>query len=189
MKNAVFKKVISLEEAKALLEQLRQSRGCPSGFPALDKLSGGLVQDGVTLVAGRPAMGRTACVMNMVGRLSRQQEGTILVFSPQFWGKELAMLLLGIVMETDPEEVFDGNLPSDEIVARFSDYYESKKSNIKLDTTGYLSLDEIWEFCGAAFFEKDQKMIINHITFNAKAVKQIIFLCKVLHLCNPQLHF
>lgn len=32
-----------------------------------------------------------------------------------------------------------------------------------------LSLDEIWEFCGAAFFEKDQKMIINHITFNPDA--------------------
>lgn len=145
MNNTVFKKVISLEEAKALLEQLRQSRGCPSGFPALDKLSGGLVQDGVTLVAGRPAMGRTACVMNMVGRLSRRQEGTILVFSPRFWVKELAMLLLGIVMETNPEEFFDSKLSPEEIVARFSDYYEAKKSNIKLDTISYLSLDEIWE--------------------------------------------
>ena len=77
-----FKKVIDFDEAKQLIEHMRQNRGFPSGYKDWDDLSGGLIRDGVTLIAARPAMGKTALALNVVSRLSKRLDGTILIFSP-----------------------------------------------------------------------------------------------------------
>ena len=55
-----------------------------SGYQILDTLTGGFIRGGVTLIASRPAVGKSSLVLNMVSRLSRQMTGSILVFSPRF---------------------------------------------------------------------------------------------------------
>ena len=91
---AVFRKVIDFDEAKQLIEQMRHDRGYPSGYRDLDKLCGGLVKDGVTLIAARPAVGKTSLVLNIVSRLSKQLDGTILIFSPNLRSREITIRLL-----------------------------------------------------------------------------------------------
>jgi replicative DNA helicase len=142
----VFKKVIDFEEAKRLLEQIRRDRGYPSGYKDLDKLCGGLVKDGLTLIAGRPAMGRTSLVLNIVNRLAQQEGGTILICSSQTWAEEFAMRLFCIGTGLEMVRFFDNKLPHTTVATKFLDYYKAKQSRIKFEIDSFLSLDDIWNY-------------------------------------------
>ena len=126
----VFKKVIDFEEAKRLLEQIRRDRGYPSGYKDSDKLCGGLVKDGLTLIAGRPAMGRTSLVLNIVNRLAQQEGGTILICSSQTWAEEFAMRLFCIGTGLEMVRFFDNKLPHTTVTTKFLDYYKAKSHKI-----------------------------------------------------------
>lgn len=143
----VFKKVIDFEETKQLIEQMRHDRGYPSGYKDLDKLCGGLVKDGVTLIAARPAMGKTSLAMNIVSRLSVEQGGTILIFSPQMRSDEITIRLLSIAMDLEPENFLNNKVPPAAIATKFLDFYEAKESSIKIDLDSFVSLDDIWDRC------------------------------------------
>lgn len=142
-----FKKVIDFAETKQLLEQIRQDRGYPSGYADLDRLCGGLVRDGVTLIAGRPAMGTTSLACNIVNRLSQKQDGTILIFSAKIWSDEITTRLLSLGTGLIPEDLLNNRLPKDMLMAKFFDYYSAKKSTIKIDRNTLLYLDDIWDHC------------------------------------------
>ena len=143
----VFKKIIDFEEAKELIEQMRRDRGFPSGYKDWDNLSGGLVRDGVTLIAARPAMGKTSLALNIVSRLSVEQSGTILIFSPQMWSDEITIRLLSIAMNLEPENFLNNKVPPAAIAAKFLDYYEAKESSLKIDLDSFVSLDDSWDRC------------------------------------------
>ena len=66
---------IDYEEAKDLLKQMRWENRISTGYEVLDGVLGGLVRGNVTLIAGRPAMGRSSFALNMVSRLSQQLSG------------------------------------------------------------------------------------------------------------------
>lgn len=142
----IFKKVIGFEEVRQLLEQMRQDRGYPSGYAGLDSLCGGLVKDGVTLLASRPAMGATSLALNIVNRLAQQAGGTILVCSAQTWPEEFASRLLSIGTGLEMERFFDDKLPHATVAEKFLDYYDAKQSNVKFEIDTFLSLDDIWEY-------------------------------------------
>ena len=143
----IFRKVINFDEAQQLLKQMRRERGFPSGYKDLDKLCGGLVKDGVTLIAARPGMGITSLALNIVSRLSGEQAGTILIFSPQMRPGEITIRLLSIALDLEPENFLNNNVPPDTVVTKFLDYYAAKGSSITIDFDSFVSPDDIWEHC------------------------------------------
>ena len=90
----------------------------------------GFVRDDVPLIAARPAMGKTSLALNFVSRLSVEQGGTILIFSPQMWSDEITIRLLSIAMNLEPENFLNNKVPPATIAAKFLDYYEVKESSI-----------------------------------------------------------
>ena len=144
---ATFKKVIDFDEAKQIIEQMRRDRGYPCGYEDLDNLCGGLVRNGVTLIAARPAMGKTSLALNIVSRLSRQQDGTILIFSPKVWSDELAIHILSISTGLAPEHFLNNQVPANTVIQKFLDFYTAKESNIKIDVNSFATLDHIWDHC------------------------------------------
>jgi replicative DNA helicase len=92
-------------------------------------------------------MGTTALAMNIVSRLSVEQGGTILIFSPQMRSDEITIRLLSIAMDLEPENFLNNKVPPATIAAKFLDYYEAKESSIKIDLNSFVSLDDIWEHC------------------------------------------
>lgn len=144
---SVFRKVIGFEEAKALLDQMRKDRRVTTGFEALDNVMGGLIPGGVTLIAGRPAMGRSSLVLNMVSRLSKQLSGSILVFSPRYNEREMIIRLLTIGTKLPSRKFFDKTLPTEDLLGRFVDFFSSNKSKIKIDPYSAPSLEDIRRRC------------------------------------------
>lgn len=143
----VFRKIISFEEAKQLLERMRRHIGYPSGYRDLDNLSGGLAEGGVTLIASRPAMGRTSLVLNIVNRMAQQEEGTILIFSPQMHTDEIIIRLLSIALDLESKRFLDNSISCEDLMDKWVHFYNSRKSRIKIDRDTFLSLDDIWERC------------------------------------------
>lgn len=140
---------IDYEEAKDLLKQMRWENRISTGYEALDGVLGGLVRGNVTLIAGRPAMGRSSFVLNMVSRLSQQLSGTILVISPRFRADELTFRLLKIGTNLQAESFLDGSLSPEILSETCADCFRARKSSIRFDTTTYLTLENIWWHCNS----------------------------------------
>lgn len=63
------------------LDRKATRRGIPWGYPALDKMTGGLEPGKMYILAARPRMGKTALALNVAERVSVDREGVTLVFS------------------------------------------------------------------------------------------------------------
>ena len=205
----IFRKVIDFEEAKHLIEQIRHEKGYPSGYKDLDKLCGGLVKKGVTLIAGRPAMGRTSLVLNIANRLAQQEDGTILICSSQTWAEEFAMRLFCIGTGLEMVRFFDDKLPHTAVATKFLDYYEAKRSRLKFVIDSFLSLDDICDYScripdlrlvvidpaeeiyvpvdfSAETIDWDTKREPPSVIFNS--LQQLAYTLGVPVLCTAQLH-
>ena len=136
-----------LQKVKDLLSQMRQTRYISSGYQTLDTLSGGLSRGGVTLIASRPAVGKSSLVLNMVSRLSRQMTGSILVFSPRFQEAEVVIRLLQIGTGLESRRFFDRRLPTEEIAKNCTDLFNAQLSSIQINSSTFPNLEQIRQCC------------------------------------------
>jgi len=139
-----------LQTAKHNLAQLYHNpyySWIPTGYPALDNLTGGLVRGGLTVIGTRPAMGGTSFALNLASRLSRQMEGSIAIISPAHTNAEITIRLMQIGMDMDAGCLLDGSLSPAETANRCSDFFLSQKCNTKIFSVTQLTLDDIEWFC------------------------------------------
>ena len=142
-------KVTDLQEAKQLLDQMRQDsqKFTSTGFQTLDDLMGGLIKGGLTLIGSRPAMGGTSLALNIASKLSQQQPGTILIISRYTNHRDMASRLLTIGLNLNPNQLLDSKMSAYEREWRCSDFFYSQKGNIKIEWDSFLSLNDIQDFC------------------------------------------
>ena len=118
-----------------------------SGYQTLDTLSGGLIRGGITLIASRPAVGKSSLVLNMVSRLSRQMTGSILVFSPRFQEAEVIVRLLRIGTGLASRRFFDKHLPTEDIAKNCTDLFNAQLSSIQINSSTFPNLEQIRQCC------------------------------------------
>ncbi len=76
----------------------KNETGIPSGFPKLDKITGGWQQSNLIVVASRPSIGKTAFAMNLAGNAAINQHIPVAFFSLEMSAGQFAKRL--IVQET-----------------------------------------------------------------------------------------
>ena len=76
----------------------RNETGIPSGFPSLDKITGGWQQSNLIVVASRPSIGKTTFAMNLAGNAAINQHIPVAFFSLEMSAGQFAKRL--IVQET-----------------------------------------------------------------------------------------
>lgn len=81
-------------ELEKLHFRTEQLPGLPTGFTSFDAITGGLQPGQLTVIAGRPGMGKTAFVMNAALHVSIALEKTVAVFSLQSTAQQLFQRLL-----------------------------------------------------------------------------------------------
>jgi replicative DNA helicase len=72
--------------------------GCSSGFHEFDQIHGAFMPATLTIVAGRPGMGKTTFVMNVAQNISKRKE-LVLFFSVEMSAEELACRMLSTETE------------------------------------------------------------------------------------------
>lgn len=138
------------QDFKEKLEQLHDNptlSWVSSGYDTWDRLSGGLVRGGLTVIGGRPAMGKTSLCFNIASRLAQKKTGTILIFSTGMPEENMAVRLMQIGMDMEMCKLLDGSIPAEAGAKRFGDWLGAQKGKIKIQTQTYLSLQNIWDGC------------------------------------------
>lgn len=124
----------------------------PTGFRRLDVLSGGLRGGMLTLLAGRPGMGKTAFVENIVTNVARADR-TVLFFSEEMPAREVVNRRVSADAELDARKALAGSLNPDEVARYFGAAHKASGLPIWFEDSGRVSAVDIATLARRARFQ------------------------------------
>ncbi|HES8318688.1 replicative DNA helicase [Streptococcus pyogenes] len=98
---------------EALEERSKQNSnvtGLPTGFRDLDKITTGLHPDQLVILAARPAVGKTAFVLNIAQNVGTKQKKTVAIFSLEMGAESLVDRMLAAEGMVDSHSLRTGQL-------------------------------------------------------------------------------
>jgi len=117
--------------------------GLPTGFTDLDHKTSGLQPADLVIIAGRPSMGKTSFVMNLVEHAAIKSRQAVAVFSLEMPGEALVMRLLSSLGRIDQQKVRSGKLSDDDWPRLTSAMSLLGDAPIYIDDTPALSPSEL----------------------------------------------
>ncbi len=115
----------SLHEAWERIDKLSNSdgetRGVPSGFPALDALLAGFQKSDLIILAARPSMGKTAFALDIARQTAVQHNTPVGIFSLEMSSQQLVDRMLAAESRVDAWALRTGKLKSEEDFDRLRD--------------------------------------------------------------------
>ena len=100
----------AFERIEKLFERKEHITGAPSGYEEFDKMTAGLQPSDLIILAGRPSMGKTALVMNMVQNTALIHKTPVGVFSLEMSMEQLALRMLCSLGRIDSQRLRTGHL-------------------------------------------------------------------------------
>jgi len=113
--------------------------GIPSGFVDLDKMINGLGRSNLIIVAGRPAMGKTAVAVNIAEHVCYQGSKSVGLFSLEMSADQVLSRLISSLSGVEGEKLATGNLSGPEyqhVVGAVEQIQRSKNHFIVDDQPG-----------------------------------------------------
>jgi len=98
----------------AFLDPARRIQGLSTGFKRFDELTGGLHRGELIILAGRPAMGKTALALNIAHHAAVKLEKTVAIFSLEMSKESLLTRLLCAAARVDSHRFRLGYLDAEE---------------------------------------------------------------------------
>lgn len=96
------------------LEKLSESKGeitgIPTGWYELDKLTAGLHENQLIILAARPAMGKTAFALNLATNVAVNTDKTVAIFSLEMGAEQLANRIISSLGQIEGHKLTSGNL-------------------------------------------------------------------------------
>lgn len=117
--------------------------GLPTGYYELDKLTAGLQEGDLAIVAGRPSMGKTAFALNIAEHVAVNQGIPVAIFSMEMAASQLATRLLGSIARVDQQKMRTGRLSDEEWGSLSSAMAKLHEAPIYIDETGGLNALEL----------------------------------------------
>lgn len=134
--------------------------GTPSGFIDLDLKTSGLNNSELIIMAARPAMGKSAFVINIAHYVAMHQKMPVMIFSLEMSKEQLVNRILCSEAEVDSMKVRTGKLDSNDWVKLGKASGNLAEVPIYIDDTPGLSSAELRAKCRKAKLEKDIGLII-----------------------------
>ena len=105
----------AVERIESLYATRNPITGIATGFDDLDKKTAGLQKSDLIIVAGRPSMGKSSLMMNMVEHaLMTDDPGAVLVFSLEMPSDQLVMRMLSSLGRIDQTRMRTGDMHDDD---------------------------------------------------------------------------
>jgi len=134
--------------------------GIATGFRDLDYKLSGLQKQALIVLAARPAMGKTAFVLNMAEYISMHSKVPTVIFSLEMGKESLVNRLLAMNSRVDSQSILTGDLKDSE----WADIMESARnigeSSLVIDDTPGISLSEMRSKCRKLKLERGLGLII-----------------------------
>ena len=151
-KGTEFKKIKDvLSKTQSDLEKLSKSKseitGLSTGFYDFDKLTSGLHENELIIIAARPAMGKTAFALNLATNIAINSKKTVALFNMEMGAEQLASRMISSIGQVEGYKMRNGRLENNdwkrvnEAISRISD------TKIYIDDTPGMSISEIRAKC------------------------------------------
>ncbi len=100
----------AIEALEKLYENKGSITGLPTGFHDLDRMTSGLQPQELTVIAGRPSMGKTSLAMNIADEVAVNHQIPVVIFSLEMSRQQLAQRMLCSRARVNLQRVRDGFL-------------------------------------------------------------------------------
>ena len=160
------KQVVSdtIEQIKERKENERGVTGLQTGFIDLDWKTTGFHKGDFILLAGRPAMGSTSLMLQIANQVATYQQKRVLYFHLELPKEIMAKRLISQEAMVEYADLFKGKLTESEWEKVLQGAERVKHSQLIIDDTPLLSINELQEKCRK--HQKEQKVelvIIDYI--------------------------
>ncbi len=133
----------AIEEIETAANQTDGLLGVPSGFTALDRITGGWQKSDLLILAARPGMGKTAFVVTMAKNAAVEFNKPVAIFSLEMSSIQLVKRLISSETELAQDKILKGNLENHEFVQLNERIRRLAKAPLFIDDTPALSIFEL----------------------------------------------
>jgi replicative DNA helicase len=151
-------------EAIEAIEQLYERRGgitgIATGFAELDRMTNGLHEGEMIVIAARPSMGKTALAMNIAEHVAINEKLPVAVFSLEMSSQQLVQRLLCSRARVNLQKVRDGFLAERDFPSLTAAASKLAEAQIYIDDTASLSILELRAKARRLKAQKDIKLIV-----------------------------
>ena len=139
-----------LQSTKENLEKLSMQKGevtgLPTGWERLDKITAGLHEGALIIIAARPAMGKSAWALNLATNAAINSGKTVAIFNLEMSAESLASRMIASVGHVEGYKLATGNLENDwdnvnEALSKL------ENTNLYMDDTAGITIGEIRSKC------------------------------------------
>lgn len=127
--------------AQEMYENGAEVSGISTGFVDIDRKTAGLHPGALTILAARPAMGKTAFALNVAANIAK--EIPVLIFSLEMSKSELASRFVSLVGRVNAAHIKTGSMDSDEWTRFSLAAHDLKQLHLAIDDTSGLSISDI----------------------------------------------
>jgi replicative DNA helicase len=151
-------------EAIEAIEQLYERRGgitgISTGFAELDRMTNGLHESEMIVIAARPSMGKTALAMNITEHVALNEKLPVAVFSLEMSSQQLVQRLLCSRARVNLQKVRDGFLAERDFPSLTAAASKLAEAQIFIDDSAGLSILELRAKARRLKAQKDIKLIV-----------------------------
>jgi replicative DNA helicase len=151
-------------EAIDAIEQLYERRGgitgISTGFAELDRMTNGLHESEMIVIAARPSMGKTALAMNITEHVAINAKLPVAVFSLEMSSQQLVQRLLCSRARVNLQKVRDGFLAERDFPSLTAAASKLAEAQIFIDDSAGLSILELRAKARRLKAQKDIRLIV-----------------------------
>ena len=157
IRDVVLRTLDSIEKAA---KQKGNITGLETGFRDLDAKTAGLQKSDLILIATRPAMGKTAFVLNIAEYVALHSNSTIALFSLEMSKEQLVKRMLAMNSMVDSQKIRTGDLEDDDWDKLVGSVRKIGNSNLVIDDTSGITASELRSKCRKLKIEQGLDLVI-----------------------------
>lgn len=150
----------ALESIEQLWERRGGITGISTGFSELDRMTNGLHEAEMIVIAARPSMGKTALAMNIAEHVAISSKLPVAVFSLEMSSQQLVQRLLCSRARVNLQKVREGFLAERDFPSLTSAASKLAEAQIYIDDTAGLSILELRAKARRLKAQKDIQLIV-----------------------------
>ena len=142
------------------MQELKGYKGAETGFSEFDKLTSGLQNGDLIIIAGRPSMGKTALSMNIVEHVAIHNSTPVAVFSLEMPTEQLVIRMISSFGRIDSSKLRDGDMSEIDWNSFNHAVRAFEENTILIDETPSITPTEIRAKCRRLKSQYDIDLII-----------------------------
>ena len=138
---------VVMERIQTLAESDSPITGIRTGYHDLDSLTAGFQRADLIIIAGRPAMGKSALAVNIAETAAIKDKHSVAIFSMEMPAEQLTMRMMSSLANIDQHKVRTGKLDGDDWIRFTSTVGILQETKMFIDDTPALTPAELRARC------------------------------------------